>query len=152
MLHVVDLSHPTATHSAEAALYAIADRLGFTSAIVTGGELDLSALARLQAADRAAALPEHPHNTETERLWIDYDPEFPAYVAAMQTARTKSRGKRKLFYTLIRIAAWRTNRLDTEPRFDVKEAKTWAIALARFNTDADVVAIARAGIIIACKK
>lgn len=143
------LNHPLDTSAAEADLLAMADRLDLGPAIVTGGEVDLAALSRLQAQ---TARPCYPHNTPMERLWLEYDPEYPAYAQAMQDARTKSRRNRKAFFVLTRVAGWRTNRRDTEPRFDVKAAKSPAAAYAAFRADSDVVAIARAGTILACKK
>ena len=149
MLHVVDLSHPTSTRSAEIALYDMADRLGLGSAIVTGGEIDLASFSRLQAADRAAAPVQHPHNTEMERLWIAFDPEFPAYQAALADLRARAAASKSFFIVLCRKPGW----LDGADSFSAKPVRTWQKAQELFaRPDEMAVAIAKAGRIIACKK
>lgn len=150
---------------AYAELIAFGERLGIEK-IVTGTEADDAARARLCPGDRdalasfdaaertaaqiaAAERAAHPHNTEMERLWIQYDPEFPVYEQALRDLKANSADNPDSFRYLVRKPGW----LDGIDTFNVKAVADPAKPFAEFcDVDENVIAVARSGVVLACKK
>lgn len=147
-----------------AELIEFGERLGLNK-IVTGLEADYAAQARLcpgdsdvlaaiDAAERttaeiAAAERAQVHNTEFELLWIQYDPEYPLYEEALRQLKRDSAGNPDTHRYLVRKPGW----LDGIDTFSVKAVADPSKPYAEFNDpDEDVIAVALAGVVRACKK
>lgn len=149
---------------AERELIAFAERLGLDK-IVTGTEADDAARKRLCLGDRdalasfdaaelttaeiAAAERAEVHNTEFELLWIQYDPEYPLYEDALRNLKRESATNPDTHRYLVRKPGW----LDGIDTFSVKAVADPSKPYAEFNDpDEDVIAVALAGVVRACKK
>jgi hypothetical protein len=92
------------------------------------------------------------HNTEFERLWITTDPEFTVYHHAFKRLRRHSLQAPEFFILLARI--WSDIPSDHD-KFEMIPYRTFADAHRAMHKPAngsEPVAIARAGIVLSCRK
>lgn len=136
------------------ALTAFAQRLGFEAPdaqIVPG---DRAALARIDDAERAAAqlaADERAavHNTLLELLSLQYDPEAAVYADKLRELKRDSADTPDSFRYLVR----KPGLIDGEDTFNVKACANQSQPFAEFSDpDENVIAVARGGVVLACKK
>jgi hypothetical protein len=90
------------------------------------------------------------HLTEIEKLWVTHDPEFHLYKDAFTQLRERSAAAPEFDFVLRRVFPIITPCDHDE--FDIIPYAKWADAQTAFTSGNEFLAIARKGIIIACKR
>lgn len=89
------------------------------------------------------------HMTETEKLWVTHDPEYPHYRQAFETLKSRSAAAPEFFILLRRV--WPMFPAEHD-EFEYVPYPKWQDVYAAFRIGYEFLAIARAGHVIACKK